>query len=154
MSVFPDAEIDFFISLVSKNEGLRDSPAPCPPLIPTVLAGRGCVFEVVWGRAAPGSAVAPASSPSAAGARCAALRIPFWFGVECLVSNAKNSHLEYLISKKKRDLISISYSDTIFCMNSKQRKVLEAIFTDPVKSNILWSSVESFSQTTSQKGNR
>jgi len=28
-------------------------------------------------------------------------------------------------------------------MNSKQRKTLESIFKDPVKSNILWSNIES-----------
>lgn len=28
-------------------------------------------------------------------------------------------------------------------MNSKQRKTLEAIYADPVKSNILWSNIES-----------
>lgn len=28
-------------------------------------------------------------------------------------------------------------------MNNKQRKTLEAIFTDPVKSNILWTNIES-----------
>jgi hypothetical protein len=28
-------------------------------------------------------------------------------------------------------------------MNNKQRKTLEAIFTDPIKSNILWADIES-----------
>lgn len=28
-------------------------------------------------------------------------------------------------------------------MNNKQRKILEAIYADPVKSNIIWTSVES-----------
>ena len=28
-------------------------------------------------------------------------------------------------------------------MNNKQRKILEAIFTDPVKSNLLWTDIES-----------
>ncbi len=33
--------------------------------------------------------------------------------------------------------------DIIVCMNSKQRKTLNAIFTDPVSPNIAWKDIES-----------
>jgi hypothetical protein len=40
-------------------------------------------------------------------------------------------------------LAMISLYDIIFSMNSKQRKTLSAVFTDPVSSNIAWKDVES-----------
>jgi len=36
----------------------------------------------------------------------------------------------------------ISLCDIIVCMNSKQRKTLSAVFTDPVSSNIAWKDIE------------
>jgi hypothetical protein len=37
----------------------------------------------------------------------------------------------------------VSLFDIIYIMNAKNRKILKAIFTDPVKSNIVWSDIES-----------
>jgi hypothetical protein len=37
--------------------------------------------------------------------------------------------------------VVVSYNDTMV-LNSRQRKTLEAIFTDPVRSNVIWTDVE------------
>jgi hypothetical protein len=43
----------------------------------------------------------------------------------------------------KDSLDAVSHCDTVWCVNSRQRKTFAAIFDDPVRSGIKWTDIES-----------